>query len=348
MGVVYYAYPIFSHISFAYIAEEHIRELRKYMRVERVAYSTVPFLHPAHKIFLLLHPFYSIFFDFGDVARRALPKFEGVIGFEVADSNRISGFAVEHSNYARALIVPSRFSREAFVRSGVKVPIYVVPHGVRDEWIDAPKIEHGSLYALSEMKRKKNAKLLLSFIVHSPYRKGEDLLFKIFSELKKERKDVLLVYKGARAVKVYNEKMYVAYHGWLTNKQKMELFDLCDVYVLTSRGGGFEHPPLEAIARGMPAIGAKGGSWEDYMCNWMLVDSRESDVVLKGNPVHVGTGVEMVVEKAVDKLHEILDNLDEYRAKTREHVEKVIKREFTWRIIGEKLRDIVHEYNRTY
>ena len=76
----------------------------------------------------------------------------------------------------------------------------------------------------------------------------------------------------------------------------------------------------------------------------MLVPSKPSGVVLAGNSIHTGVGVEMIVDKAVDKIHCILDNLEEYRVKTREHVNTVVKKRFIWSQIGLQLRDIILRY----
>ena len=47
----------------------------------------------------------------------------------------------------------------------------------------------------------------------------------------------------------------------MNEEQQRELFDQADLFLLTSRGGGFEHPGLMALARGVPTIAAKGGAW---------------------------------------------------------------------------------------
>jgi hypothetical protein len=92
------------------------------------------------------------------------------------------------------------------------------------------------------------------------------------------------------------------------------------------------------------AIGARGGAWEDYLPQWLLVDSHESGQILPANPIHDGTGVEMDIDKAVDKLHEILDNIDEYKQKLRKHIDDRIRAEFIWPKIGIKLKEVVNGY----
>ena len=63
---------------------------------------------------------------------------------DVCDSDRmsdyVSDYAVELLNRADAAIVPGRFCVEVYRASGVKVPVYRVPHGVDPEWYSAPNV----------------------------------------------------------------------------------------------------------------------------------------------------------------------------------------------------------------
>ena len=341
MRYIFYAYPLFKRVSFNNIAEKHVEQLRKYFRVECIDENAIPYLGGTLRPFVLLQPFFYPFQNYERHLVRKVPKWKGLIGIDVADSNRISQYAVKLTEYANAMIVPSNFARNAYINSGVKKPVYIVPHGVDEEWITHEKLEPNTFRYLAHLKNTRKLKILLSFIVHSDYRKGLDILLKIYERLRRERNDVLLAIKDGAGVRIIDNKERRIYDKWLTEQEKMELFDLSDLFILSSRGGGFEHPALEALARGVPAIGAEGGAWGDYMCNWMLVPSKPSGVVLAGNPIHSGIGVEMLVDKAVNRIHKILNNLDEYKAKTKEYVNTVIKEKFTWAKIGEQLANII-------
>jgi len=280
-------------------------------------------------------------------------KIRGLLGIDVADSDHLSNFAVSCANEASGHIVPSEFARRVFVDSGVKRPVYVVPHGLDRRWFEAPKKEPSTFYELVKLKERRNLKLILAWILHSPLRKGLDILLQVYGKLLNTYNDVLLVMKTMKGVGYFLECVekvggVLEHHmdgkvfmGWLDEEQKMELYDICDIFILSSRGGAFEHSGLEALSRGLPTIGAEGGSWEDYLPKWSLIPSRRSGRVLPENPIHDGCGVEMEVDRAVGKCLEILENLDEYRAKVREHVDTHLERKFTWGDLGLKLREVI-------
>jgi len=353
---IWYVMPMFRQVSFSVIGMKHYEQLKKYFRISIVDELSFPFVQILTNPLILVQPFFYPFQKWEKKLAQKVFKTHALIGVDVADSDQISSYAVHLTNYATALIVPSKKAREAYINSGVKRPVHNLPHGVDKLWIDTPPQPPSLFKHLAELKKKRNYKILLSYIIHSPWRKGLDLLLQYYQLLLNEYNNVLLVIKTAHGVGYFPETLTykggVLYHSmegtvikkWLSEKEKMELFDLSDLYVLTSRGGGWEHPPMEALARGIPTIGSTGGSWEDYLPDWLLVPSRPSGPVLHNNPIHTGRGVEMLIEKAVDKTLDIFNNEEEYRVKVKEYIDKVIRQTFTWEKIGLKLRDIIKRY----
>lgn len=341
---IFYVYPMWHRVSFTLIAEKHIEKLKKRYKVERIDELAFPHIMPMSKPIVFLHPFFFIMSRSSRFISRKLHLYKAIIGVDVADSDHISNLAVSMTDYANAMIVPSSFSRQAYVRSGVRVPIYVVPHGLDWEWYTKPSIADKYFQDLLLIKERRKYKYMLYFLWHSDYRKGADLVIEIYKRLIRERKDVKLVLKtktaDGRVAQVLRSLGAIHVYGWLTEEQKMALYDACDIYILATRGGGFEMNGLEALARGLPVIAAKGGSWEDYLPDYLLVESRPTPYVLKDNPIHDGKGVEMIIDKAIDKIHDILENLDDYKARVRDHINK-IKHIYNWDNVGKLLSEVI-------
>jgi glycosyltransferase involved in cell wall biosynthesis len=361
---VVYIYPMAKWVSFRSIAESHIKELRKYYNVQIFdeESTTIVFTILLYTCSppIILHPFFYPIARYEKILKQKLGRIQNIIGVDVAGSNHISQYAVELTENAEALIVPSNFARNTYVNSGCRKPVYVVNHGVPDEWIgriiDKPK----ALKQLLDYKKESGKKLIQTWVMHSWYRKGEDLAYEVFNKLVEERDDVALVVRRPGTIDVYDSKIDYSMIGnsltinarpklsilplWLEDYKIEELMSICDIFLLTSRGGGFEHPPLLAMSKAEVVIGARGGAWEDYIPQWLLIDSHESLQLLPGNPIHDGVGVEIEVEKAVDKLHEIIDNMDEYKSRIAEYVNEKITEELTWSKIGLKLKEIIGRY----
>jgi len=317
-----------------------LKYLKKYFRIEEIDELAFPSITPHSKPLVVIHPYFFIMIRASKQISRKLHRYGGFIGIDVCDSDHISRLAVSTTNYAHTLFVPSNFCREVYVRSGVKTNVDVLPHGLDPEFFVKPRNPGQFFGDLLKFKQRHNLKFILFYLWHSEYRKGWDLVFKFYNILRKERKDAILVLKTATpngpAIKQCKQVNCINVAGWLSEDQKIELYDLADIYPLFSRGGGFELNGLEALARNVVVLAAAKGPWTDYLPGFSLIEYRICGHVLKDNPIHDGRGFEVVVEKAVDKAHEILDNLDDYRARVREFVDKHIVNKFSWpRIIDE-------------
>lgn len=352
---VWYITPIWKKVSWNEIAYNHVKHLKKYLNITLLDEEAFPNLTIFSNPLIILHPYFYPLQKWEKRIKRNLIKLRGLIGIDVADSDHLTNYAVRLTNYSKAIIVPSQKAKETYQRSGVTRDVYVVPHGVSTEWITTKPNEDPLLSQIAKLKETKNLKMILSFCIHSGYRKGIDLIAKIFAEVHKEIPNTALVLRDCYGIDVWTNpptlRMLEVRAGasltitknWFSQNQKMLLFDLADVFLLGSRGGGFEHPALEAIARGIPTIGAEGGAWEDYMPKWMLVPSHKSQQVLAGNPIHDGCGVEMEIHKAVEKTIEFLTD-KEYKQKTKDYVKNVIEKNFTWEKIALKLKNIITRY----
>ena len=334
-------------VSFSLIAERHVRELRKYFNLYTIDERALPLIDPATRPLIILHPYFYPMSKLGKKLPRLLARIRGIIGIDVADSDKISNLAVSMTDYAEAMIVPSRWARESYLRSGVRVPVHVVPHGLDSAYFARPPVRQ-FFEGLWRLKEERGYTFLLHFCWHSSLRKGLDLVLKVYEEVRKERKDIVLIAKfmspNGLPHQVIRKLGGIIVSGWLSEDQKMELYDLADIYLLFSRGGGFEMNGLEALARGEVVLAADNGSWLDYLPRFCLIPSRPCPWVLKGNPIHCGRGAEILVDKAVDKICEVADNLDDYKARVKEHVNAHVKGRFTWENVGRQLYEILLRY----
>ncbi|MEM2446528.1 MAG: glycosyltransferase [Candidatus Bathyarchaeia archaeon] len=353
---VYVVYPRYKRVSFSFVGENHYQQLQRFFRTYAIDESALPVSEIVSHPLIYLHPYFYVMDREGERLKRRRAYFKGIIGVDVADGDHVTSRAAELANMATAMVVPSNFCRRAYVNSGVKVPVHVVPHGVTEEWIGSPPQRPCPLTYVEKIKEERKAKVLLAFIIHSPFRKGLDILIEVYKGIVKERGNAVLTVKTMRGLGVIpstvqkvgetlEESMQPpVVEKWFTEREKMSIYDAADLFLLTSRGGGFEHSGLEALARGVPVIAARGGAWEDYLPSWCLTPSKRSPPVLEGNPIHDGCGVEMLIDKAVDKALTILDNLEEYKAKAKEYADTRLKKEFTWSRIGEALREVTLKY----
>ena len=157
---------------------------------------------------------------------------------------------------------------------------------------------------------------------HSDFRKGADLFHKIAQQLQKERNDIYFLVKSGGPRTDFQDLRMFNLTGNTDFDNIVKMYRISDLYLLTSRGGSFELNGLEAFVSKIPTIATKGGAWEEYFppkLKDLLVDSCGNPTVLPNNPIHIGNGVQMCIDKAIDKILEVLDNLDNYKARIEEN-----------------------------
>jgi glycosyltransferase involved in cell wall biosynthesis len=130
-------------------------------------------------------------------------------------------------------------------------------------------------------------------------------------------------------------------YGWLSEYEKTALYDLADITLMFSRGGGFEVNALESLARGTPVVTSNIGSWTDYVPPYLQVRVGEKVKVFEDNAIHVGYGYRVDVEATLDKINDILENYDDYKARVEEWRSKVLKNEYRWDVVAKRLVEVV-------
>jgi glycosyltransferase involved in cell wall biosynthesis len=366
MNILYCA-PFWHAVSFTLIAQKHIEYIKKLglANVQTLDELSFASFIPSMKYVAILHPWIYIYHRFLLARERALnenlkdkfqpylswwrSRFDKLIAVEVCDSDRLSDFAVNLLNQADKIIYPSSFCVEVAKASGVKVPIVRVPHGVDPEWYSMPnqwetapiKQINPLLIELYLHKIRKKKRLLLFWLWHSSDRKGWPEVLEFYKRLVKERKDVTLVLKtmSPRSLEFQDVMPLgaIEVYGFLSEYEKMCLYDLADITLCFSRGGGFEHNALESLARGIPVITSDWGSWTDYVPQFLQARRGRKVIVLPNNAIHVGYGYTIDVESALDKAHDILDNYEEYKAKVDEWRQKVLVKEYNWEVVARRI-----------
>lgn len=145
-----YIYSIYAKSSFNVVSSNHIKYLRmskaisnsQYIQIEEVDWSKLVDITSKNDINVLLHPILYPFSSPGQFSQnsrhfsRLLDIKHKIGGFDVADSDKISPFSVEILNKLDLIMVPSNWTKDAFINSGVKSPIEILPFGIPDEFLD--------------------------------------------------------------------------------------------------------------------------------------------------------------------------------------------------------------------
>jgi len=356
LATLYYFYPQYQEVTWKLIAQQHIKRLRAYSSLVEHDINILRGLHWTGGKAILIHPvFYTILgarwpprAGWEVVLSRLKATSTVLGGFELADSDRISESAVRVTNEFDLVIVPSRFAFKAFKRSGVYATVEVLPHGVPEPFLeDNCEVRSAYLKRLEEFKDDRDALFILFHIAHSGYRKGADLLAEAIKPILESYDNVYLVLKRLSGLDPYLGMLRtlktLEVDVMLTWDEMRELYDLVDVCVVPSRGGGFELPALEAISRGVPTLVTAKGCFEDYIKYAIPVKVARKVKVFEDNPIHVGYGFEVSVNDLRKKLETVIRKLDSFKRRFRRYSLEV-RESYSWDRVVERLRDILDRH----
>ncbi len=368
---ILYVYPFTPTTSFAVVAKKHIEYMRKLSlaRVDELSMNAFPLFKPTSRYVAVIHPHLFIWTKAVSLFEQALPddqkhmlesmveelrsRYEKIVGVYVCDTDALSREAVDVLNETDVLIVPSQFCVDVYRRCGVSKPVYRVPHGVDPTWYTAKSVWEDALTVgmtpalvrLYQYKQRTGKKLLLWWFWHSWLRKGGPWVKTVYERLVRKRSDVKLVVKtNAPEMPELEELLLlgiIQVYGWLTEREKMALYDLADVALMFSVGGAFELNGLESLARGVPAVAVDWGPWTEYIPPFLRVKPGERVRPLPDSDVHVGYGYAVDVEDAVAKVENILDNYYEYRARVDEWRWRVLYPQYRWDVVAKLLTSVI-------
>jgi len=182
------------------------------------------------------------------------------------------------------IITPSHWSRQGFIQSGFREEtIKVVSLGVDPLTFFQVDNDLRTLYR--ELFGIKPNDFVLLSVGALTGNKGIDSLLRAFLILKQAKPELKLIFKRPGNLYDYelqhylNEIKEIPGLADLANKYRDDiieisdnfdfdgmraLYNACDAYVSSYRAEGFNLPPLEAVACGLPILVTQGGSTDDY------------------------------------------------------------------------------------
>jgi len=265
-------------------------------------------------------------------------RYKKNIGYSVWETDRIPDVVVSNVNIKDELWTASEYSMRAFVNSGVRIPIKIIPH-----IIDTDKF-------YSDGKEVRT--LIMLFNGEFTYRKGIDVLVKSYLKAFKNTDDVMLLMKTYLLSNKDAGSNYVrnTINGWIkeinpVNPPKIKilnelisdedlpkLYSCANVFVSPTRGEGFGIPIAEAMSSQNLVIVPDKGGHTDFCdsTNSILIDSKiepiDKGFLEEDRKAYSGQNwISPSEEHLVEVLKEVYNNYDRYRdirIKARDTVEE--------------------------
>jgi hypothetical protein len=220
---------------------------------------------------------FNLVFTIPELFERSFSTGKINIGYTMWETDRLPRRWPPLCNRMDALQVPSRFCKEVFERSGVTVPIQVVPVPVDtckfDDMAPAPLLstdkQELTFYSIFQWHERKNpTALIAAFVQAFDAHDAVRLVLKTHLGGGSEEKDAIL--KQASEIAAATAKgrglpTIVVIPGRVAHEQVVQLHLQSDVYVGPVRGEGFGLPMFDAALAGNHVIATRFSSPLDYL-----------------------------------------------------------------------------------
>lgn len=243
------------------------------------------------------------------------------------------------------VVVPDAFYIDVYKNSGVKIPIYALPHGIY--------IEH-----LLSQRVQKEASDIFTFGMTGQFgpRKNQDLVVDAFiKEFRNEPQVRLRLHGRSGGSKEYvkairkrirksKSKSIELIDSELPDEECLSFFKSLDCYVLVSRGEGFSVTPREALALGIPCI-LSNNTAHKTICETNYVCAVPSDIMIPAdygslfNGVDCGYNFNCTVDDVRKAMREVYSNYGYYKNKALESQAWV--EGYLWKNLRAKYRNLV-------
>jgi len=254
------------------------------------------------------------------------------------ESTSIPDGWIDLINKREGLLTPSKWCADWFKACGVKVPVYILHHGI--DPLEFPFIDR--------MKRDREYLTFCWQGVNPRDRKGYSLVDEAFKKLRLPKTRLIL-----KAVPVKSPRLYFQLNGikeiwdWYTQSQMIQLFGEADVSLNPTSGEGFGLIPLEHAATGLYTMATAFSGCLEY-----LDDLKPNMAGLKWKPkpsYFNSLGGDYGYDAAPDFNHlcDFMRWCSDNRDKVYENGKKAssaIHKRWTWQRPIEQLKEILKSY----
>lgn len=244
------------------------------------------------------------------------------ICYTMLETTKLPAGMPERLNRFNEIWTPSEYMKKMFIKNGVTVPIYPMPHGINP------------LVFLPIERHKRKPFKYFMYNAFGVERKGWKELIEVFKEMRKENKNIELHLKT-----IYKNIPDEAQGEGITVTSKIvhrnELARLAgdyDCFVFPSRGEGFGLTPCEMLATAMPTIVTNASGMTEYFDEAYMYGIKTKGQQKVKHPFLKGdVGTEFIIDKADLKkqMQYVYDNYDEALVKAKKGSE-YIRTKFTY------------------
>jgi glycosyltransferase involved in cell wall biosynthesis len=293
---------------------------------------------------------------------RLIRKNHHNIGYAAWETDHLPKEWVPMINLLDEVWCPSTHNKETFERSGVNIPVNVIPHTFQikedEEYsVGGPVLNRSNneffFYSIFQwLERKNPVGLLKAYLTEFDPDENVTMVLKTFRLNAGQDNDTAVI---TRAIKTIKESMYLKKYprlllisSLMTRDQMIALHRQCDCYVSLNRCEGWGIPLTEAMLAGNPVIATSYGGAADFLSTetGYPVDYMLTPVAAMPWPMYTGymNWAEPDLMQARKYMREVFENQEAAKRKGK-LAKKWVKENLNWKTVGKLMLERLKKIN---
>lgn len=264
------------------------------------------------------------------------------IGYTPWESTKIPEGWKYNMNVCNEIWTTSNFVKDVYIQNGIKNDIYVIPHGISEDF----KI----------IERELTGKFNFLHVGGDAKRKNAQLVVDAFLELFDGDEDYQLilkynqfcfaeVYMNNQLVSADQHPQIIGIPDIMSNDELIKLYNKCHCMVYPTSGEGFGMIPFEAMATGMPTIVTNLTGCADFAHYGIPLSAEYGEATFNSHAYSVDTGDWALpdFEELMQHMQNVVNEYDLFK-KQAFYSAKIIHEEHSWSSVADKILDRLRIY----
>jgi glycosyltransferase involved in cell wall biosynthesis len=262
---------------------------------------------------------------------------EYVVGFTYWETTQLPNKWVNYMNRCDEVWTTSRWAKDVFISSGVKVPVFAFDLGINTEafkYNRKPRSGPFTFIHVGSPSTRKNTQLVVDAF-HKLFNYSTDYKLIIKSNGPPDARHIV---DGHNFGSLYGKRTIEIIDYYLSDSELGDLFGRSDCLVYPTRGEGWGMAPFQAIATGLPTICSNATACTEFASLSVPLEADYADTNQFGI-YETGKWADPKIDDVCDKMLYVINNYDEVLKQTKKG-SRVIHSSYSWDHV------VVPYYNR--
>lgn len=267
------------------------------------------------------------------------------VGYTPWESTKIPSGWLYNMNVCNEIWTTSNFVKDVYIQNGIKNNIYVIPHGISEDFsiVERELVNKFNFLHVGGDSKRKNAQLVVDAFLE--LFDGDDnyqLILKYNDFCYAE------IYLNGRLVQATEHPQIIGIPEIFSNEDMVKLYQKCHCMVYPTSGEGFGMIPFEAMATGMPTIVTNLTGCADFAHLGIPLDAEYGEATFNNHQYSTDTGLWAMpdFEELINHMQNVTSEYDLFKKHAVQSA-RIIHQDHSWSATADRILSRLAEFENS-